>query len=56
MALDGTGEEMEKDSQVVGTHQCSSINITLIPCPVQSTDSAGVTMSDNQLAEKRVDL
>ena len=56
MVLDGMGEEMEKGSQVRRTHQCSSINVTPIPCPGQSTDSAGVMMSDNQLAGKRADL
>lgn len=46
MALDGTGEETEKSSQVGGTHHCSSTSVTLIPCPGQNTDSAWVMMSD----------
>jgi len=56
MALGGTGKEMDKGSQVGGTRQCSSIKLTLILCPGQSTDSAGVMMSDNQLTGKRADL
>lgn len=53
MALDGTGEEMEKGSQVGGTCQCSSINIMLIPYTSLGKDSTELIMSDNQLSGKR---